>query len=386
MVQDLADLAADGHAGDGADGLAVMPVGQPDLAAHIVGVKIRLDAGHGDDLQIGTGLLLCGAGVQLQDGQASGGLRIHILGEAVGTVAGHGLATVYDAFFTEGQTVIVEAPAVGTAGNARYHGNTQKITLGRGLEGIAHIVDIVVAVDGGEIQVVGEIPEQLHELLGIEDDLGGAGDLHALCFKPGLGLGQLVRDLTAQLFQVQGTEIHLLVELHAFAVLGGGGDGFDHGGPADLRLVQTTAVGHGVRDAVDEDLHCVQAGDIQGIGIKDRVCDLGGQLGCVPGIEIGGHGKFALLPGGEGVGGIVDELCLGGGIVDELVQLRLGGGGVDEELTVAPEVAVIHIDRDFLVGIVRIADRLQGALDEEQLVALPAGNVDFPVADFFMGL
>ena len=234
----------------------------------------------------------------------------------------------------------------------------------------------MVVVDRAVAQIIGKIPEQLHQLLGIEDDFGSAGDGQPLGIVAGFGLGELVGDLPAQGLQVQGVEIDLLVKLHALAALGGGGDGLDHGGPALLLLVQTTAVDHRLRDPVDEDLHRVQAGDSQGVGAEDGVGDLGSQIvGVVIG-EIRLDGVFSGLGGGERVVGIRDQRGLFDGLADQPVQLRLRGGGVDEEGGMALACAVGHIDGDLPVAVVGVADRLQGTLDEEQLVALLAGPVD----------
>ena len=78
--------------------------------------------------------------------------------------------------------------------------------------------------------------------------------------------------------------------------------------------------------------------------------------------------------------GIVDEHCLLNRFPDELVKLRLGGGGVDMEGGMTPVFAVVDVDGDLLVGVVGVAHRLQRTLDEEELIALGALHIDLVAA------
>ena len=131
---------------------------------------------------------------------------------------------------------------------------------------------------------------------------------------------------------------------------------------------------------------CLCIGNRTAVYRSLTLCNGRCQIGCIIVGEVRCHGKFAGFRTGERVSRIFNELCLLNSFLDQKVQTLLRCGGIDEEGGMAPEAAVVHINGHFLVGIVGVADRIETALDEEQLVTFPPVNVDFIITDPFMGL
>jgi len=378
-VQYVAELAGDGNAGDGGDHAVVVVVSKTHFAADVIVVEIELNAGGGEDLQIGAFDGLNGAGSDDHAAHGACGHLAQILAVAVRAEVTDDHAVFDELCGAQGDAVGVEAGAAGVAGHRAGHGQGDKIALGLLLDGVALAEEIGLGVDRGVVQAECDAHEHTGQLEGIE--YHGAFQLLGLDgLAAGLDFDQLAADLLGNSLCVEIVEVVLLVELHALLRAVEGGYGLDHGVVAHLGLLKALAVGNELGVLVDEDLDGVQGRALNAAG-KDRVGHLGGQLhGGVFG-EIALDDVIAFFSTGQLVVGIADDQRLGDSLGDELVKLLGGSGGIDEELGAALEAVVVDVDGDFLVAGVGGADGLQLAIYIEELAAFLFYGFDLIIGD-----
>ena len=325
------------------------------------------------------------AGIGNQAAQLAGRNFAQVLAEAVAAVVSSRLAVLYDPLASQGQTVRIEHSAADTTGVSAGHGDANLVAGGVFLDIITFFEKVGVRIDCSVIEIGSNRTEQFGNFQFLQNHLARAHVFRGHSLAAGFDFLKLAGDLTGNGIQIQGAEIVLMVQFHALLFICIGGDGLQHGIKTHLGFLHAPAVAHGLGMAVDEHLYAVEGCVFQGIGRKHRLAYLHSKIHPVCICKIAGNLVGAFLIGRQFVGSVADEQRLFHRLFDQILQLILGGRGIDKELSIAYKFPMAHVDGNFLVAGVGAAYSFQLALDKEQLCALLAVEIDLIIADAAVG-
>ena len=236
-----------------------------------------------------------------------------------------------------------------------------------------------MGINGGIAEIIRNGIKQLRKLMLVQDHLAADFLLRLHGLVAGFHRFHHACNFLIQRSLIQCAEIVLLIQLNALLISVVGRDRFHHGIIPNLAFADTTAVDDSLVMLVEEYFHGVQGTVREFIGTEHGICNLCGQILRAEIRKIAFHSVFACFIGGEGIGLIIDQQCLSRCLGNQLRQLFLCCGRIDQKIRIAQKFFVGNINRYLGVAGIGAAHRFQLTLHKEHLIAFDFVDIDFIV-------